>query len=511
MHNSETLKSKLNQYLARFARQAFRTYAQLVNPKYEVATIHKIFADMIERIVTTLQTPGAELYLIVAVPPRHGKTHTFAELMGTYLMGLLPGLELIFATHTGKFAEKTGSNIRDILGSPQYKAIMPDASLRKDEKSKSSMKMDNGSVFLGVGVGGNVTGYGANIIIADDMIKSRADAESKTTRDKVWTYFRDTLGSRLQPYKAKDPDTNETTQYGKVKIVIMQRWHEDDVVGRLLEEQAKNEMENPDGQFERWEVINFEAIATTDQYYNGELFRKAGEPLWKEVFDLDALAVIKSKSLYAWASQYQQDPILSELQVFKESMFQYYDPDSDEFKQKKFDYYTLVDPAVSLDDDADNSVILTVAKERKGHNIYRIREDAGHFTPRQIIDLTFTHHEEYNSKVTIEQIQFQKALSFVMKEEMEKRGVYFKIHETKKSNKEERIGVGLLSLYERAVVFHRKGSTDTNYELELLSFPRGKRDDRADCMSFLLDAVKQTESSRVNHRVRQKVRSYLKR
>lgn len=512
MHNSETSKNKLNQLLARLARQKFRTFAQLVNPKYEVATIHKIFADMAQRIYTTLTTPNAELYLIVTVPPRHGKTHTFAELMGTWLMGILPGLELIFATHTGKFAEKTGSNIRDILGSKQYHSICPDATLRKDEKSKSSMKLDNGSIFLGVGAGGNVTGYGANIIIADDMIKSRADAESKTVRDKVWTYFRDTLGSRLQPYKAKDPDTNKTIQYGKVKIVIMQRWHEDDPVGRLLEEQAKQELENADGDFEKWEVINFEAIATEDQYYNGKLFRKAGDPLWPEVFDIKALDVIKAKSLYAWASQYQQDPILSELQIFNQNMFKYYDPEDEEFKKKKLDYYTLVDPAISQEDNADNTVVLTVAKDRNTSNIYRVKENAGRFTPKETVDLLFKHYEKYSPiRVVVEQIGYQKALAWDIKDQQVHRGVYFHIRETKRGNKKERIGVGLLGLYERNLVHHLKGSPDTNYELELLAFPRGKRDDRADVMSFLLDALKSTDASRKHKQVRQKVKSYLKR
>jgi len=506
------MKATINILLAKLARVRFRAFAQLINKKYEVAILHKVFSDMVERIYTTLTTPGAELYLIVAVPPRHGKTHTFAELAGPWLMGLLPGLEFIFATHTTKFAEKTGAKIRDILNQSQYQAIMPDGLLRKDEKSKSSMKLENASSFLGVGVGSKlVTGSGGNILVADDLFGSRADAESKTSRDKAWEYFRDTLGSRLQPYQSRDPETNETVKYGKVKIVIMQRWHEDDVVGRLLEEQAKNELNNPGGDFERWEVINFEAIASKDQFYNGELFRKAGEPLWKEVFPLRALEVIKAKSLYAWASQYQQDPILSELQVFKKEYFKYYDPHSEEFKKKKLDYYTFVDPAISQDDDADNTVITTIAKERDSFDIYRVREDAGHFTPRETIELIFKHYEEYHSRVTIETIQYQKALVFAIEEEQGKRGVYFKVYETKRGNKNERIGVGLLSLYERGVIWHRKGIYDTEYELELLKFPRGKRDDRADCMSFALDALKKTEVSRQVNRVKQRVKSYMKR
>jgi hypothetical protein len=506
------MKLSTNLLMAKLARLRFRAFAQLINKKYEVATIHKIFSDMIERIYTTLTTPGAELYLIVAVPPRHGKTHTFVELAGPWLMGLLPGLEFIFATHTGKFAEKTGSKIRDIINSKQYQSIMPDAMLRKDEKSKSSMRLENSSSFLGVGVGSKlVTGSGGNILVADDLFGSRADAESKTSRDNAWEYFRDTLGSRLQPYQARDPQTNETVKYGKVKIVIMQRWHEDDVVGRLMEEQAKNELENPDGDFEKWEIINFEAVASEDQYYEGELFRKAGEALWPEVFPVKALEVIKSKSLYAWASQYQQDPILSELQVFKKEYFKYYDPMDEDFKRKKLDYYTLIDPAISQDDDADNTVVLTIAKERDSFDIYRIREDAGHFTPKETVDLIFKHHEEFKSRVTIEAIQYQKALVFAVEEEQSKRGVYFKVYETKRGNKEERIGVGLLSLYERGVIYHRKGMYDTAYEMELLKFPRGKRDDRADCMSFCLDALKKTETARQTNTIRQRVRSYMKR
>jgi phage terminase large subunit-like protein len=261
----------------------------------------------------------------------------------------------------------------------------------------------------------------------------------------------------------------------------MQRWNQKDLVARLLEDDERRRQAGEST--EDWEVINFPAIAEKDEYVDNELVRKEGQALWPSKFPLGVLENIRqAQGLYNFVSQYQQDPIATENQEFKEHMFKYFE--EEEIKYKYFNYHTLVDPAISQKRTADNTVVLTVAKEVNGPNWYRIREDAGHFTPMQTVDLIMMHQAEYKSDVYVETVQYQQALKYAIIEEQKKKQKYFIVHEIKtQSNKETRIR-GLLPLYGAGVIYHRKG--DVEYERELLSFPRGRRDDRADCMSFLL-------------------------
>lgn len=299
----------------------------------------------------------------------------------------------------------------------------------------------------------------SNCIIIDDPHKDRAEAESEVVRNSVWEYYRSTLYSRLEGYGAV--------------IIIMQRWHLDDLVGKVKEESQR--LKEAGGSYDEWEIINFPAIAEEDEFFRGQLIRKKGESLWPSKFPLEVLDNIKQTSgIYNWYSQYAQDPIATEAQEFKEFYFRYFE--EQDLSSKRLRYYTLVDPAISQKTSADNTVVLTIAKEVEGPNIYRVREDAGHFTPEQTLQLIFAHQADYRSEVAIEVVQYQMALKYSVIEEQRKRQIYFTVHEIKSStNKESRIR-GLLPLYSAGVIFHRKG--DIEFERELLSFPRGKRDDR---------------------------------
>lgn len=316
-----------------------------------------------------------------------------------------------------------------------------------------------------------------NCIIVDDLLKNREDAESKNMQEKAWEYYRSTLYSRLEGAGAV--------------IVIMQRWNNYDLVGRLVEEQErlKKEGEEP----ENWEIVNFPAIAEEEEFYKGKLVRKPGEALWEEKFPLSVLDNIKQvQGSYNWFSQYMQNPIHAENQEFRSEMFRKYD--ESEVNGKYLRYYTVIDPAISQKDNADNSVVLTVAKEIDGPNIYRIKEDAGHYTPKQLIDLIFKHQKEYNSSVWLETVAFQKALKYALEEDQKIKGQYFKVNELKANNKEMRIR-GLLPMYERGVIFHRPYG-DVDYESELLQFPRGKHDDRIDAMSYAIAALDEAPSQK---------------
>lgn len=455
-------------FLIKSAQEKLLNFCQIIDPMYEAEWFHEVIGDVLEDALLAVSQKRKKR-IILTIPPRHGKSQTASIYFPAWALGRNPNIKFILSTYGADLSEKIGMKTRDVIQSEIYKSIFPQVKLRQDTKAKAYWLTKQNGSFLSVGVGGAVTGTGADIILIDDPVKNREDAESSTYREKVWEYYRSTLYSRLEG--------------SGVVIVIMQRWHTDDLVGRLLEEQEK---QREAGELtEDWEIINFPAIAEEDETYFGRITRKVGDVLWPNKFPLQVLENIRNvQGTYNWSAQYMQDPILAEHQEFKIEMFKKFK--DEDIAGKYMKYYTFVDPAISQKDSADNTVVLTVAKELNGPNFYRVREDAGHYTPKQTIDLVFKHNAEYRSEVYIESIAYQKALKLAIEEEQKVREQYFKTHETKRGNKEERVR-GLLPMYERGVIWHKH--TDVEYERELLAFPRGKRDDRCDAMSFLTDAV----------------------
>lgn len=470
-----------------------------MDSRFEVEWFHEAIASNLERALkNTIEKKKTRI--ILSIPPRHGKTDLTSKKFPAWALGKYPHLKFILSTYGAELSEKIGLGTRDIINQEEYKVIFPGITLRQDVKAKAKWAIAEqkpggkvqypGGSYTAVGIGGAVTGTGGDIIIMDDPHKDRAEAESKNIRDTVYEYYRSTLYSRLEGY-------------GTV-IVIMQRWHTDDLVGRLIEEEEKKRKEG--GEYDEWEIIEFPAIADHDEEWNGKVVRKKGEALWPSKFPLDVLRNIKEVAgIYNWASQYQQNPIPTENQEFNEGMFQYYEPEL--LKGKYVSYHTIIDPAISQKKEADNTVILTIAKEVNGPNVYRVREDAGHFTPQQTIDLIFLHQAMYTSTVHLETIAYQLALKYSIIEQQKKNGRYFIVNEIKTStNKEVKIR-GLLPLYEARVIWHLR--TDTEYEEELLTFPRGKRDDRIDTMA-MSTMVMQNTGGRYASVVKKKIKGYFK-
>ena len=149
----------------------------------------------------------------------------------------------------------------------------------------------NTGYYVGRGTGGGITGRGADYIFIDDPIKNRADAESQNSRDSVWEWYRSTLRTRLQ-------------RSGKIAMVLT-RWHEDDLAGRILERMKE------DPQADRWKVISFPALFDKyeTRFSHPRDKRKHGAPLWPQMFDIRFLSQTRATvGSYDWASLYQQSP-----------------------------------------------------------------------------------------------------------------------------------------------------------------------------------------------------------
>jgi predicted phage terminase large subunit-like protein len=237
-------------------------------------------------------TDGTCKRLMIFLPPRHTKTETVTVRYGAYRLERDPKLAIILGSYNQNLANRFSRKTKRITQSR--------IALASDRKAVEEWETALGGGLRAVGVGGGVTGFGADLILLDDPVKSREEAESETYRNKVWEWFNDDLYTRLHPNAAI--------------VLTMTRWHHDDLAGRLLKEME-------DGG-EEWEVVNLPAIAEASD----PIGRAVGEALCPERYDVAALQRIRRKlGEYAFSALYQQQPTPREGSLFKRSWFKVID------------------------------------------------------------------------------------------------------------------------------------------------------------------------------------------
>lgn len=282
---------------------------------YLVGHFHQQLADrldiFLERVVRK-ESPR----LIVEAPPRHGKSEEVSRRFPAYALGKYPDLAIIATSYGADLASSINRDVQRIIDSPEYHAVFPDTMLWGSNvrtvadgsylrNSDIFEVVNHAGIYKSSGVGGGIVGRGMDIGIIDDPIKDAEEAYSQTVRDKIWDWYTSTFYTRLMP--------------GGGIMIIMTRWHEDDLVGRILE-QAKLEGEH-------WDIVRFPAIAEEDEYYNGQLVRRIGEALHPERYSLEHLERIrKAVGERVWNALYQQRPSVREGEIFKAKNWQYLTP-----------------------------------------------------------------------------------------------------------------------------------------------------------------------------------------
>lgn len=228
-------------------------------------------------------TEGRSHRLIISMPPRHGKSEFTSKYFPAWYLGKFPDRRVILASYEADFAASWGRKVRDLIEGPGREFF--GISVRADSSAANRWDLagrDGGMVTAGVG--GPITGRGANILILDDPIKNAEEANSATIRQRHRDWWRSTAYTRLEP--------------GGAAIVMCTRWSLDDLPGWLIAE--------AEGDGESWDVLNFPALAQE----NDPLGRVPGEALWPERFPEPRLREIeKSLGSYWFASLYQGSPI----------------------------------------------------------------------------------------------------------------------------------------------------------------------------------------------------------
>ncbi len=290
MRSQRTLSEAHQTALQVAARRSLLHYAQLTYKGYRASWHHQLIARTLQRVATE-----RGLRIIVSMPPRHGKTELASIRLAPWLLSRRPTASIIAATYAQDFADELGRKARAVMQSTMHRCLAPQAKLAPDNRAVSRWQTQAGGSYYAVGVGGPLTGRGADVLLIDDPHKNRAEAESKVTRDTVWDWFRSTAYTRLE-------------QGGSV-VIIMTRWHQDDLVGRCLDTG------------ETWDVLSLPAIAEHDEPH-----RHAGDALWPEKYPVEALEQIRrTVGEREWAALYQQRPAPLEGALFRPDQLQVID------------------------------------------------------------------------------------------------------------------------------------------------------------------------------------------
>ena len=257
---------------------------------YEPGWIHKEICQKLEKFeqdVIDKKSPRLMLFM----PPRHGKSELASTQFPGWFLGRNPDKEVIATSYASTLALSFSRKVRELIRSPGYNTLFPKTKLVKDSQSTENWLTTEGGGYLAAGVGGPITGKGADALIIDDPVKNRADAESATERQRVWDWYSSTAYTRLMP--------------GGGVLLILTRWHQDDLAGRLLYEMQHGG--------DKWDIIVYPAIAV-----HKERYREEGEPLNPERYDLEALARIKGAlTKRDWGALYQQSPSTEEGSIIK--------------------------------------------------------------------------------------------------------------------------------------------------------------------------------------------------
>jgi predicted phage terminase large subunit-like protein len=234
---------------------------------------------------------GRTKRLMMFLPPGSAKSTYTSLLFPAWLMARQPGLPIIAASHTAALAENFSRRVQNLVREHSTRLGFGLAS-----ESAELWTSTNGGQYRAAGVGGAVTGFRAGAAICDDLVKSRADAESPTYRERAWEWFNADLKTRLKP--------------GSPIVLIGTRWHADDIYGRLLEVDP-----------EAWRVLKIPAMASEE---DDPLGREIGQPLWGDDDYGYGAALVRAHADYQragamrdWSSLYQQDPRPSEGALFK--------------------------------------------------------------------------------------------------------------------------------------------------------------------------------------------------
>jgi hypothetical protein len=437
--NSTRLKSlsqklpTLREIQAERSKRSLQRFTSYINPVYQAARHHEAICAYLEAVEI-----GTIDRLMIFMPPRHGKSELASRKFPAWYLGRNPTKQVIAASYNSDLATDFGRDVRNLMASPEFADIFPGVRLRQDSRAADRMNTDQGGSYVAAGVGTAVTGRGAHVLLIDDPLKDREEADSQRRRDLVDDWFRSTAYTRLMP--------------GGAIVLIQTRWHEDDLAGRLLEREA-----------DQWTVLDLPAI-------NGN-----GAALWPEWYDVPALERIKNSiGPREWSALYQQKPQPDEGTFFQRAWFPEWE------KLPKLNLYGTSDYAVT-DDGGDYTVHRIWGVDEAG-TLYRIAGWRAQTSADVWIEQKLELIKDWKPLAWFgESGVIQKAVEPMLRRRMQERKIFCRIEWLPSIHDKPTRARGFQARAAMGKVRVEPGADLS----EFLVFPAGKYDDEVDSASLI--------------------------
>jgi len=266
----------------------FLSFVKHVWPEFVEGQHHKVIAEKFNKLAT-----GEINRLIINMPPRHTKSEFSSYLLPAWMIGRNPKLKIIQTTHTAELAVRFGRKAKTLMDDKAYKEVFQ-TRLREDSQAAGRWETEQGGEYFAAGVGGAITGRGADLLIIDDP-HSEQDALNAASLERAYEWYTSGPRQRLQPG-------------GKI-VCVMTRWNMKDLTGMLLKSQKELKSD-------KWDIVEFPAILPS------------GEPVWPEYWKLEELESVKaSLSIGKWNAQWMQNPTAEEGSILKREWWKVWEED----------------------------------------------------------------------------------------------------------------------------------------------------------------------------------------
>ncbi len=476
------------------SQESFLGFVRLQYPDWELADFQVELINTLDKLEKGILGKNN---LLITMPPRHAKSTFGTVLFPSYYMAKKPNRFTMSCSYNTQLSTDFGRQIRGVVEQKNMTQAFKDFHLSKDSRAADVWRTESGGAYFAVGIGGTTSGRPANLLIVDDPIKSREEAESMTQRNKTWNYYTSALATRLQPESDGTPPR---------QIVILTRWHVDDLAGRL--------MQTEDWQEGRWEHVNFPAIKEVTSgkmsrrmlpeddpnYLTSEQYSKVSpakrnvpttqeEPLWKERFPLDELKRRERLNPREFASLYQQMPYVEGGNLIKTEWWQKF-PEG--LTPENFTTLVIgVDTAFKKTETADYSAAVVAGMDRNG-DMYIIEIVRGKYDFPELKQRLIRLNNKWRGKglrgIYIEDKASGQSIIQELKRESGISIIPYKVVHDKVA----RVNAILPLIEGGRVYLPQTADWLDSFIDETVQFPSANHDDQVDAMTIALDTLSRT-------------------
>lgn len=433
-------------------------YEDVTRSRYTVKPHHEFLASTCMAVEM-----GLLQRVIFCMPPRHGKSEMATRKFLAWSIGRDPRQSIILGTYNEEFARDFGSDIRALMQMPVYGQIFPETKLSRESQATERLQTTARGVIFFAGRGGAITGRGAHKLILDDPIKDRDEANSRRERNKIWSWYTDVAASRMM-------DDNSSI------MITVTRWHEDDIVGRLIDRRNPHYNE---ALAKQWTVINVPALAEEDDV----LGRDVGESLWPERFSMRYLNDMRILNAESFSAIYQGRPSPQEGAFFQRDMLR---PYSMTELPPNLRLYGASDHATTNDERNDKTCMGLVGIDASGDcwilpDLFWRRSNT-----MGVVDAMLNYFKRGPLLWWAERDQIYKSIEPFLRQRMHESGIYAAIHQITSSKEliaraqpiHGRMSMGKVHLPRFAPWY--QDAVD-----ELMSFPNAAHDDFVSFLSLI--------------------------